>query len=164
MPDAVALRGVRQDDLAIFFEQQREPAARFMAAFTAADPTDRAAFASHWSMIMNDTSIVKRTVLWERRVAGHVMSFPHASDREVGYWIGREFWGRGIASAALSAFLEVVRARPLYARAAKDNLASLRVLDKCGFVICGEDSGFAHARGTEVEEFVLRLGVPRPVV
>jgi RimJ/RimL family protein N-acetyltransferase len=76
---------------------------------------------------------------------------------EVTYWIGKEYWGNGVATRALSAFLESARVRPLHARAAKDNVASLRVLEKCGFVITGEDKGFSNARGEEVEEFILTL-------
>ena len=76
---------------------------------------------------------------------------------ELGYTLHHKYWGQGIATQALSAFLEQVKARPLYARAVKDNLASIRVLEKCGFKIIGEDKGFANARGAEVEEFVLAL-------
>lgn len=77
--------------------------------------------------------------------------------REVSYWIGKEYWGKGIATRALSEFLSELTDRPLYARAAKDHLASLRVLEKCRFAIVGEDKGFASARGRETEEFVLEL-------
>lgn len=86
------------------------------------------------------------------------MSFEQFGTPEVSYWIGREFWGKGIATRALSELLGHVKMRPLYARAAKDNIASLRVLQKCGFTICGEDKGFASARGEEIEEFILVLG------
>ena len=78
--------------------------------------------------------------------------------REVGYWIGQEFWGKGIATQALRLFLEKVALRPMYARAAKDNLASIRVLQKCGFTICGESKGYANARGCEIEEVLFILG------
>jgi RimJ/RimL family protein N-acetyltransferase len=75
----------------------------------------------------------------------------------VGYWLGKPFWGQGIATAALRALLLEVRNRPLYARVAKDNLASLAVLTKGGFTVIGEDIGFANARGQEIEEWLLRL-------
>src|SRR4029453_1988037 len=78
------------------------------------------------------------------------------------YWIGREFWGRGIATQALAVLLSAVKTRPLYARAAKDNVASLRVLEKCGFTIAGYERGFANARGEEVEEVVLELRAEAP--
>jgi RimJ/RimL family protein N-acetyltransferase len=155
-PD-ISLRDVAGDDLPIFFEQQRDPDANYMAAFTAKDPGDREAFTVHWSRIMADDTIRKKSILLGGRLAGHVVSFEQFGEREVSYWIGKEFWGRGIATRALSLFLEKETVRPLYARVAKDNVASLRVLAKCGFTIVGEDRGFANARSAETEEFVLKL-------
>lgn len=73
------------------------------------------------------------------------------------YWLSRGHWGKGLATKALSAFLQEQRRRPLYAHAAKDNVGSIRVLEKCGFQIEGEDRGFANARGEEIAEVVLRL-------
>ena len=75
------------------------------------------------------------------------MSFEKSGEREVGYWIGREYWGKGVATRAVSTFLGHVKTRPLYAHVAKDNIASIRVLEKCGFKISGE----------EIEEFNLML-------
>jgi len=91
-------------------------------------------------------------------VAGHVLRFDEAGYPEVSYWLGKDYWGQGIATRALAAFLGQVQARPLYARAAKDNHASIRVLEKCGFTIVGEDKGFSNARGADVEEYILMLG------
>ncbi|HEX6289345.1 MAG TPA: GNAT family N-acetyltransferase [Herpetosiphonaceae bacterium] len=157
MSDDLLLRDVTEADIPIFFEQQRDPDANYMAAFTAKDPADWDAFMARWARILGDESIVKQTILVDGQVVGSVSSFEQFGEREVSYWIGRDSWGRGIATRALAAFLERVQARPLHARAAKDNLGSLRVLEKCGFTICGEDKGFSNARGTEVEEFILIL-------
>jgi RimJ/RimL family protein N-acetyltransferase len=90
-------------------------------------------------------------------VAGHIAHFEQFGEPEVGYWIGKEYWGKGIATQALSEFLKVIKTRPLYARAVKDNMASIRVLEKCGFKIFSEDNGFANARGEVVEEYILKL-------
>ena len=159
MTSDVLLRDVTESDLPIFFEQQQDPAANRMAAFTAKDPADRAAFTAKWAKILGDESITKRTILFGGQVAGSVSTFvaPWSGKLEVSYWIGREFWGKGIATQALAAFLSAVKTRPLYARAAKDNIASIRVLQKCGFAISGCERGFANARGEEVEEVVLEL-------
>jgi RimJ/RimL family protein N-acetyltransferase len=154
---AVLLRDVAEDDLSVFFENQLDPVANHMAAFTSVDPSDRAAFDALWEKILASDAIPVKTILYEGRVVGSVLSFEQFGEREVSYWIGREYWGRGIATRALAEFLDVVTERPLFARAAKDNVASLRVLEKCGFAIAGEDKGYANARGEEVEEFVLRL-------
>jgi len=158
LPETASLRDVAETDFAIFFEHQRDADANRMAAFTAVDPADRSAFMDRWRRILDDETIIKKTVLYGGRVAGHVVSFLRFGHREVGYWIGREFWGRGVATASLAALLLMIPVRPLHARVAKDNLASIRVLEKCGFILCGEDRGFSNARGEEVEErlFVLR--------
>jgi len=160
MDGDVRLRDVTSDDLAIFFEQQRDPDANYMAAFTPRDPSDRDAFVARWAGILGNETGTIQTVLFDGQVAGSVLSYQESGRREVSYWIGKEYWGRGVATRALAAFLaHVVTERPLYARAAKDNLASLRVLHTCGFTIRGEDKGFANARGHEIEEYMLILGV-----
>ena len=140
----VSLRDVMEEDLPTFFAYQRDPGANHMAAFTARDPEDRVAFAAHWTKILDDESITTKTILFDGRVAGHVLSFEQFGEREVSYWIGRDYWGKGIATRALSEFLGHVTERPLHARAARDNAASIRVLEKCGFVISGEDKGFSE--------------------
>jgi RimJ/RimL family protein N-acetyltransferase len=153
------LRPVAPADLDAFFRHQADPVAVQMAAFTAETPGDRVRFDRHWSRVLADPAIVARTIELEAgEVVGHVLSFEQFGDREVSYWLAREHWGRGIATEALAAFLGQVPQRPLFARAAKDNAGSLRVLQKCGFAICGEDKGFASGRGAVTEEYLLRLG------
>lgn len=154
----ILLRDVMRSDLPIFFDQQLDPDANHMAAFTAKDPSDRDAFMAHWSRILGDETITIQTILFDGQVAGSVLSYEDEDERpEVSYWIGKPYWGKGVATRALSAFLKHIEVRPLYARAAKDNLASLRVLEKCGFARIGEDKGFANARSEEIGEFMLRL-------
>jgi RimJ/RimL family protein N-acetyltransferase len=93
----------------------------------------------------------------EGEVAGTIGSWGDPHEREITYWIGRSYWGKGIATCALGAFLTVDRTRPLHARTAYDNVASRRVLEKCGFRVVGTERGFAEARSREIEEIVLRL-------
>ena len=128
-----------------------------MAAFTAENPDDRAAFDAHWAKIRSLDSVLIRTIEVDGVVVGSVLSYVMEDTPEVSYWIGRQHWGKGIASAALEQFLEVQTDRPLLARVAKDNIGSVRVLEKCGFAVIGEDKGFANARGEEVEEFIMQL-------
>ena len=90
-------------------------------------------------------------------MAGHVASFERAGATEITYWIGREHWGRGVATRAVRLFLADVPARPLHARAARDNVASIRVLEKCGFAVTGVERSFASARDQVVEELLLEL-------
>jgi len=122
------------------------------AAFTARDPADWDTFTARWTGILGDETITKKTILFDGHVAGNIVSFEKSGEREVGYWIGRKYWGKGVATRALSTFLGHVKKRPLYAHVAKDNIASNRVLEKCGFKISGEDRGDAKSgrekRGT----------------
>ncbi len=153
----VTIREVTDDDLAIFFEHQQNKEAVFMAAFTAKDPSDRSAFDAHWTKIRASDSVINRTIEVDGVVAGHVASFEMAGDREVTYWIRREFWGQGVATVALKLLLNADPTRPIFGRASKDNLGSIRVLEKCGFVLVGEDKGFANARQEEIAEVILKL-------
>lgn len=158
MSYSVTLREVIPADLPLFFEFQRDPDAHYMAAFTPRDPNDRATFDSHWVRIMADETIVNRTILADGVVVGNIASFMMFGEREVGYGIAKAYWGKGIATAALRLFLDtVISERPLHARAAKDNLGSLRVLQKCGFVVTGYEMAYAEARGKAIEEAILVL-------
>ena len=150
--DVLALRDVTHADLPLFFVYQQDAEANHMAAFTAKDPADWNAFLAHWTWILDDDATINQTILYNRKVIGHIASFEQMGQREVTYWLDRAYWGRGLAK-----FLRQFPLRPLFARAVKDHEDSLRVLAKCGFVIVGEDRGFANARGQEVEEFVLEL-------
>ena len=155
--DNVRLRDVRHEDLAAFYQHQLDKDANVMAAFTAKDPEDRGAFMSHWEHLLGDAAITKQTILVNEQVAGHVASFARDGDPEVTYWLGREYWGMGVATRALAEFLEQIETRPLFASVAQDNLPSIRVLIKCGFALIGEDTAFSNARNEEVAEFILRL-------
>ena len=158
MSNKLVLRNVVNDDLPIFFEYQLDPEANYMAAFTAKDPTNREAFMAHWHRILADPTTINRTIVVDGQIAGSVSSYQDAGHPEVTYWLGKHYWGKGLATRALTEFLAHVNpTRPIYARAAKDNSGSLRVLEKCGFRIIGEDRGFANARGKEIEEFLLQL-------
>lgn len=154
MADKIHLRDVVEADLPTLFEHQADPEANRMAAFT---PRKREEFFVHWNKILADETVSKKTILFNSRVAGSIVSFERDGKREVGYWIGREFWGKGIATTALSAFLGHVSARPLYAHVAKDNVASIRVLEKCGFSVFRRSKAIATDRGEEVEEVILKL-------
>jgi RimJ/RimL family protein N-acetyltransferase len=144
-------------DLDVFFEHMQDSESVWMAAFTPPDPTDRDAFDLHWNRLITDPGVTPRTIVHEGAVVGHVASFDMMGDREVTYWLGREAWGRGIATEAMRLFLDVERTRPLFGRAALDNVASTRVLSKCGFVHVGDARGFATARNEEIDEVVYRL-------
>jgi RimJ/RimL family protein N-acetyltransferase len=130
MKTKIQLRDVQADDLPLFFEHQRDPISVAMVAFNS---RDRDAFDKHWAKLLADDSLLKKTVIVDGEVAGHIGSWTVEGKREVGYWLDRAFWGRGVATEALSAFLCLEQTRPLYAGVAKHNVGSIRVLQKCGF-------------------------------
>lgn len=151
----ITLRSITAADLPILFEQQREPAAIWMAAFTAKDPSDWDAFQAHWAKVLADPTVINRIILVDGHVAGSIACHAWFGEPEVSYGLGQAFWGRGIATRALALFLAEVAIRPIHARVAKDNVASLRVLERNGFTVYGDDRGFAEGRGVEVEEWLL---------
>ena len=130
----VTLRPVQPTDLPIFFQHQLDPDANWMAAFTRKDPTDEAAFYTHWAKIQADAGILNRTILADGQVAGHIASFDWSGELELTYWLGREFWGRRIGDGGVAPLPGRAAQPARYAaRAASDNLGSRRVLEKCGF-------------------------------
>lgn len=113
-------------------------------------------FLGHWTAILADAGVTAQAIEADGSLAGSIVSWTEAGERLVGYWLGREQWGRGIATAALRQFLAAERTRPLHARVAAHNAASLRVLQKAGFAITGEVAGPAKDRS----ELRLRLDAP----
>ena len=142
------LRNVVEEDLDAFFEHQREPEANEMAIFPA---RDRETFDAHWRRLLADDSLIKKTIVQDGEVAGNILSWQQEGRRLVGYWIGREFWGKGLATRALYELTEEITERPLHAWVAASNVSSIRVLEKCGFVRVG-------SRTTDVEELLYQLG------
>jgi RimJ/RimL family protein N-acetyltransferase len=140
-PNVVTIRPVREDDLPILFEHQLDPEAYAMAAFA---PRDRDAFMAHWAKILADDSLLAYAIELDGRVVGNVGSFDYEGHREVGYWIDRAVWGRGVATRALAAFLQDETQRPLFAGVAPHNAGSMRVLEKCGFQRTGETGAEGH--------------------
>ena len=157
VPQDIHLRDVIKSDLPIFFKNQLDPEANFMVAFTTKNPNDKNVFKNHWEKILSDNSVTIKTIIFSGKVVGHISKFPQFGKTGIGYWIGKDYWGQGFATQALTLFLISVNERPLYARVAKDNIGSKTVLEKCGFVITGEDKGYSNSRGKEVEEYILIL-------
>lgn len=153
----ITIREVESSDLEVFFAHQLDPEGIRMAAFVCDDPTDKAAFRTHWEKILNSSQNTTRTIVADGKVAGYISCFPQGENREVTYWLGREFWGWGVATEALQHMLQLVVARPMLARAASDNIGSIRALQKCGFKIIGKKKNFAKGRGEDTEEYILRL-------
>jgi RimJ/RimL family protein N-acetyltransferase len=141
------LRKVVESDLDAFYEHQREPEANEMAIFPA---RDRETFYAHWRRILADDSTIQRTIVHEGEVAGNIGCWEQEGKRLVGYWIGKDFWGKGIATRALTELAAEIPERPLHAWVATTNVGSIRVLEKSGFVR-------VDSRTTDVEELLYEL-------
>jgi RimJ/RimL family protein N-acetyltransferase len=151
---SVRLRGVESRDLPTLFEFQLDPEANRLAA---TNPRSEDAFNAHWQKVLEDPSVSVRVILVGDLLAGSISCFESEGLDLVGYWIGREFWGQGVATRALELLLAQVLIRPLHARVAVANGASLRVLQKCGFTIVRYQKSPADDRFAECEEAVLEL-------
>jgi RimJ/RimL family protein N-acetyltransferase len=128
--DEVQLREVEDADLEVFFEHQRDPEATRLAAVAA---KARKPFLAYWAEIRAGQTVLARTIVVNGEVAGNIMCWDQWGQRQIGYWIGRRYWGRGVATTALALFLCWMTTRPLHAYAAAHNAGSIRVLEKCGF-------------------------------
>lgn len=146
------LRHVVESDIEIFFAHQLDPLAVAMAAFPA---RDREQHFAHWARILADATVVARTIEVEGIVAGDIVGWLDSGRRLIGYWLGRDFWGRGIATAALREFVQLLVERPVHAYVALDNLGSQRVLEKAGFL--RDDSQGVIRADDGVDELVYRL-------
>ena len=151
---ASVLRDVVESDLPVFFEHQRDPEAARMAAFPA---REKEAFMAHWRKILADDTVATKTILFEGEVAGNVGAFDRGGRRLVGYWLGREFWGKGLATKALAELLTIETTRPIYAYVATANVGSVRVLEKCGFTLVGHEIEFNERLGEEIDEALYEL-------
>jgi RimJ/RimL family protein N-acetyltransferase len=135
----VTIREVRDSDLPILFEHQLDPEAAKMVGLPSRDHDN---FYAHWQKILADETNFLRTILFEDQIAGFLCSFVKINnEREVGYQLGREFWGKGIATQALQLFLPIIPYRPLYGVTPTINIGSQKVLTRCGFILEGEEDG-----------------------
>jgi RimJ/RimL family protein N-acetyltransferase len=153
----ITLRPLADGDLDKLFVWESDPRAVELAAFTRADPSDRAAFDAHYERIRPNPSNTLLSIDEDGEFVGTIGSYSMDGDREVTYWIAPVRWGEGIASRALAAFLDHEQTRPLYGRCAEHNVGSANVLLRNGFAEIGSDIGFAPGVGREVVERIFRL-------
>lgn len=153
----VSLRPATDADFEALFELESDVTGADMIAFLPRDPGDRDAFTAHWARITTDDSVITRIIEADGSFAGYAVSFLIDGERQIGYWISRQLWGRGIGTAALAALVAEIEERPLWGSTVADNLGSQRVLLKAGFVFDRMERSHAPRRGTEVDENVYRL-------
>ncbi|MGH3505364.1 MAG: GNAT family N-acetyltransferase [Nocardioidaceae bacterium] len=155
----IRLRVLEVADLDRLFEWERDPGAVAMAAFTRVNPSDRAAFDRHHQRIRDDPDCTMLGIDDEAAFAGTIGSFTMEGEREVTYWIDPSRWGRGLASAALKAFVQIEVTRPLFARVAAYNLGSAKVLTRARFVQVDSETSYADGVGQDVVEHIYSLTV-----
>ncbi len=148
------LRHVEDRDIDLFFEHQADPQSVEMAAFPA---RDRERFEAHWAKVRADDTLVARTIVADGSVAGNIGSWQEEGQQLLGYWIGREWWGRGVATRALALLIEEVSVRPLHAHVVAHNVGSIRVLEKCGFERDRTQEAKAPTSDGGIEELVFVL-------
>ena len=151
MSSSISIRPVIEADLETLFEYESDPVAQEMAVFGA---RDHESFMAHWHKILADEDLVARAVVVDGGLAGNIGSWTHDGKRYVGYWIGRDFWGRGIATEALRALCAEIIERPIYALVADSNVGSKRVLEKAGFAATTDEPTAGH---DGVREWLYRL-------
>ena len=154
MSKGIQLRDVEAGDLPVLYQHQLEPEGVRMAGV---NPRNAQEFEAHWQKILGDPGVKPMAVLLDDTVVGYVSIFRMDGHDEVGYWIAKEHWGKGIATRALALLLERVPNRPLHATCARANVASIRVLERCGFTLTGyhEEPASERYPACEVATFIL---------
>jgi RimJ/RimL family protein N-acetyltransferase len=155
--EEIALRPTRASDLSIFYDQELDAEARRRVAFVDPATLDRTTFDEQWQRRLTNPATIARTILSGGSVAGHIVRFAFRDQPTIGYWLGREYWGRGVATRALRLYLREDVTRPLYARVAVGNTPSVRVLEKCGFLRIDQVRSYFEPLDREIDEFVLEL-------
>lgn len=153
----IKLRPTEIADLDFLFQFQLDKEGGYLAAFMPKDPTDKATYIAKHTKLLSDPTVNNQTVIIDNIIVGSIAKFVMEGDTEITYWIDREFWGQGIATKVLNKFLVIETTRPIFGRVAFDNFGSQKVLEKCGFIKVGNDTGFANARQKEIEEFIYKL-------
>ena len=153
----IILRPTLPSDLEVFYENQADDEAIFMAAFTGSDPKDKEAYISKWTRLLNVDSVNMQTILLDKKVIGCVVKFEIDQEAEITYALAKENWRNGVMSEAVAKFLEIEKKRPIAGRVAFDNIGSQKILEKCGFIKTGNNVDYAHGRAKEIEEFIYSL-------
>ncbi|NOQ75040.1 MAG: GNAT family N-acetyltransferase [Crocinitomix sp.] len=153
----ISLRKSIASDLEVFFQNQADEEANFMAAFTSKNPQDKDAYIKKWTGLMTVDSVHMQTIMLADQAVGCVVKFVMEGDSDITYALDKKYWGKGIVTSAVKQFLAIEKTRPIHGRVAYDNYGSQKVLEKAGFTKIGSNVDFAIARGKEIEEYIYKL-------
>lgn len=139
-------RGPADDEL--HFAWQSDPA----QVATTVPARSRPDFDAWIARIAADPAVILRTITGDGAMVGTINTFVIEGERYIGYRVANEHWGKGIATEAIRQMVALDASRPLYAVVLASNVASVKALQRNGFV---------HAReqmSDDGPEVVLRLG------
>ena len=151
---AFRLRPVTHEDLPAFYQHQCDPGAVRLAGLS---PRPRHVFDMHYAKALANPMNVMLTLEVDGVPAGHFAAFPRDGRHEVGYWLARAYWGRGLLTRAFPLFLAGITTRPLHALTAAHNTASIRALERAGFVHESDVAEFGGERSLGSPGVVMRL-------
>jgi RimJ/RimL family protein N-acetyltransferase len=156
----VVLRPTNRGDIPALFAMQCDPESNRLAG---TKPRGRADFEARWDEILRvpqapEVRVTPRAILADGVLVGSINIFPVDGSDAIGYWIDRGHWGRGIATRAVGLLIAEVSTRPLVAHVEVNNTASLRVLERHGFVVVDRQRKQETERYIGSEVFILRLG------
>ena len=153
----VALRALSPADLPTLFQWENDPAANRMAGIF---PRNYEAHVAHWEEVFADSSVVNRAITVGGALAGKVSAFVIGTERHIGYWVDRAFWGQGVATSGVGLFLSEFPERPLLAQVSADNRASIAILKRHGFQKTGSEmtAETERYRAGSVTSFLLADG------
>lgn len=144
----IALRAREPADDELHFAWQSDP----IQVATTVTARSRAEFDAWIARIAADPAVTLRTITADGVVVGTINTFVVESDRFIGYRVANEHWGKGIATEAVRQMVHLDTSRPIFATVLASNVASVKALQRNGFVAVREQ---ASEDGREV---VLRLG------
>lgn len=153
----ISIRKSIVSDLHVFYQNQVDDEANFMAAFTPKDPYNKEVYIEKWTKLMTDRSVNMQSIIVNEKVIGCVIKFVIGEEADITYALDKSFWSKGITSEAVNLFIQIEKTRPLYRRTAFDNIRSQRILEKNGFSQVSTNTDFANARNKEIKEFIYRL-------
>jgi RimJ/RimL family protein N-acetyltransferase len=133
------LREVVESDLEVFFHHQADPETKAMSGHPG---REREAYFEHMRVNVlpqgHDEGII-RAIEVDGQLVGNVLAWFEDEKWLLGYVLGRQWWGRGIASQAVAELLRLIpHARPVFAEVSPGNAGSRRVLEKNGFELVSQ--------------------------
>jgi ribosomal-protein-alanine N-acetyltransferase len=140
----IKLRGMESEDKNLLIRYlNNQDVVRFLSSKIPQPYTDQDA--EWWVEVGSKQGGTVRAIEYHGLFCGVIgavrQHFEYSHCAEIGYWLGREYWGKGIATEAVIKLTQLVFAdsklQRLYAPVFSANKASMRVLEKAGYKLEG---------------------------